>query len=655
MIQKTPKNEAQAVGWPVAMTRGRGAVCLAALVALAAGLRVWRMESLSLNHFDEGVLVSGAFGVWLHGLWHFPLAQPLQSPPLYPWMIAGAFGLTQTGSPLIALYLSATMGSVTVLLYWSLLRRLYGQRCATIAAALLAASDLHIAFSRMALTDVPLTFWFVAATYCLTRLMTSLGPVGANAGQNWPRCVVQKTPAMGWCLAAGFAAGAAWTTKYNGWMWLAIAATTWLIVAARGWLMKHWRRDVADEPVPCFTRPAILLAIGVMALVAVVCFAPWYLYVERTLEGGYRAVAANHQRYFASIDLWPSRAQRLWSSLTAFRHFGWIATLVGFSTALAWYGCRGYFAGHATGAKNHAERFAIWFAGLALLIAAVALGSDAVVTVLAAAAIVPALVWGGWAEVFFAVWAGSFLVMTPFYHPYTRLLVPALPAEMALAVWLIAQSVRRTQGGLLRSVSSAQRRANRLLLAVACSSVLVTAMLWRPFGWLPSRGAWQRWSTRQSYRALGEAVRASDLPADAVVLCQGPPAMPLYLDRQWAPLEFVPFPLWLSHVDATRDCYLAVDFWGMYAENHQLAREAIHQQIGCLKAVVIVPNDLNLVTLLDYMPAAQVAAHVSANWPVKHLIDVDGREAPLPADLHERHADIIVLYRIDRDCVEQTR
>lgn len=644
----------------------------AGILALAVVFRGWQIESLSLNHFDEGVLVSGAFGVWLHGLWHFPLAQPLQAPPLYPWMIAGAFGLTGTASPSIALYLSAVLGSATVGLYWVLLRRLRGPQFALMAAALFAASDLHIAFSRMALTDVPLTFWFVGGAYCLTRLTESVRSKPAlHDGRRWGRGVVQNIPAVAWCLATGLAAGAAWTTKYNGWMWLAIAGTTWLIVTARGWLMKRSRTDIADEQQTNFSRPAVLLAIGVAALVSMGCFAPWYLYVERTLEGGYGAVTANHLRYFGGISAWPGRAARLWLSLAAFRHFGWITTLSGFGIGLAWLCSRH----QRRVAKSRAELIGILLAGLTLLTSATALGSDAVVTALAAAAIVPALVWGGWPEVFFAVWAASFLIMTPFYHPYTRLLVPALPAEIALAAWLVTLALGRLKNERFSRVSergAAPPRAVRSTnyrdayacrspasflavwstLGLTCCGLFVAAIVWRPFGWIPSRGAWDRWSARQSYRGLGEAVRGADLPADAVVLCQGPPAMTLYLDREWAPLEFVPFQLWLPHVDRERDCYLAADFWGLYAENHQLAREAMSQRIGCLQPVAVVPNDLNLVTLLDYLPAAEVARHVSRPWPPKQLVAADGRDVVVPADLLERRADVIVLYRIDRDCVD---
>ncbi|MGH7134233.1 MAG: phospholipid carrier-dependent glycosyltransferase, partial [Pirellulales bacterium] len=90
-------------------------------------------------------------------------------------MVAGTFSLTQIASPMMAIYLSALLGSATIVVYFAMLRRLYGGPFALAGSALLAASDLHIAFSRMALTDVALTFWFVVGAYFLTRLVQTAG------------------------------------------------------------------------------------------------------------------------------------------------------------------------------------------------------------------------------------------------------------------------------------------------------------------------------------------------------------------------------------------------------------------------------------------------------------------------------------------------
>jgi hypothetical protein len=618
----------------------------AIVLALAVALRWMGIGQLSLNHFDEGVLVSGAFGVWLHGPWHFPLAQPLQSPPLFPWMIAGTFAVTKTESPMMAIYLSAALGSATVWVYFALLRRLQGTTPALMGAAFLAASDLHVAFSRMALTDAALTFWFVVGAYFLTRMVES-----ADRQRSGHRSTLQLAF---WALAFGLTTGAAWNTKYNGWMLVAIAFTAWSIMAGREFAGKAVSKGAADRPAESFARIRVLMAIALAALVSIACFVPWYLHVERTFSGGYAAVTANHLRYVGGFADWPWRAARLWLSLTALRHFGWLATLAGISTALIWSTARCFRGGQLTTAST--VRPWMLVAGVACLTASVVLGTDAVVVVVAAAAILPALVWGRWPEILFAVWTGAFLLATPFYHPYTRLLLPMWPAAIALAIWLGAAAMglhhRPPAANGLPVTSSACSLTACSLLSIACCGVALAALIWQPCGWLPSRGAWSRWSTRQSYRALGDAVAQDDLPTDALVLCQGPPAMTLYLNREWAPLEIVPFQLWMARIDRDRACYLAIDSWGMYAENHQLARDAVLERLDCLQPVAVVANDLNLVTLLDYLPAPDVARQVAHSLPPKQVVEAGGRSKVVPAALDEPFESLIVLYRIDRDCTD---
>ncbi|HET6881434.1 MAG TPA: phospholipid carrier-dependent glycosyltransferase [Pirellulales bacterium] len=616
-------------------------------VVVAVALRGSGIGDLSLGHFDEGVLVSGAFGVWLHGLWHFPLAQPLVSPPLFPWMIAGTFAVTQTASPMMAIYLSAALGSATVFVYSIVLRRLYGEAPALAGAALLAASDLHVAFSRMALTDAALTFWFVVGACFLTRLVESAERLRQQPGR---RAAV--TVAL-WGLGLGLATGAAWNTKYNGWMLVAIAGTAWLFVAGRQLFCGRGAKGAGDSSEGFSSLPA-LMAISLAAAVAIACFVPWYLHVQRTFSGGYAAVTANHLSYVGGVADWPSRAARLWLSLTALRHVGWLATLASIAFVMTW----SMFRSRHHDRRADSRAFEPWtlLVGFTALTATFVFGGDAVVGILAAFAIGPALVWGRWPQVLFAVWAAAFLVTAPFYHPYTRLLLPAWPATIGLAVWLVEVAIgveqKPGEANGIRVATKAARHTARMFLAIISGGLALAALVWQPCGWLPSAGAWERWSTRQSFRALGDAVAQRDLPANALVLCQGPPAMTLYLNREWAPLEIVPFQLWMSRIDRDRPCYLAIDSWGMYAENHQLAREAVVERLACLEPVVVVANDLNLVTLLDYLPAPQVARQVAQPWPPKHLIDAGGREMVAPAALDEPYASVIVLYRIDRDCID---
>ena len=616
------------------------------LVVFAAVLRWEQISRLSLVHFDEGVLVSGAFGVWLHGIWHFPLLQPLQAPPLFPWMVAGAFGVSGAPWPIMGIYLSAALGVATVAVFFAFLRRLYGTAPALAGGGLLAASDLHIAFSRMALTDVALTFWFVIGAY----LLMTLSDCGAQKLE--ATHAKRRLQMLGWSVALGLTAGAAWNTKYNGWLLIAIAATAWIIVMARTQVARRSYGKFFEGGEESFSGPRVALAIAIASLIATACFAPWYLHVERTFPGGYSAVTQNHLRYMGGVADWPSRAWRLWTSLAGFRHHGWVATVLATGLAIGCVARRGCISTDGRARRGRATLLLTVFLAGAAWAATVTSGGDAVVFVIGVAAVAPALVWGRWPEVLCAVWAGAFFVLTPFYHPYTRLLVPALPAVIALTIWLVMQAFE--MGEARPNGNQHGRDATRLspyFLSVGCAAALAASLAWHPFGWLPASRVWNRWSTRQSYRALGDAVLDANLPSDAMVLCQGPPAMTLYIEREWTPLETVPFQKWLAHIEPGRECYLAVDFWGAYGENHELALAAILERLECLEPIAVVPNDLNLATLLDYLPPADVARRLSGDWGAKHVRDAHGREVVFPADLNQRYADVIVLYHIDRDCL----
>lgn len=624
-----------------ALTRNERLV-LMAITAGGIALRCQGLGELSLAHFDEGVLLSGAFDVRLQGLWHFTLAQPLQAPPLFPWLVGGLMWLTGIASPLVGVYTSALFGSATIPLFFLLARRWSGNRVGLIAAGLLATSDLHVAFSRMALTEAALTFWFVLAMYALTRLADAAAKPAASTGRI---CV--------WAVAAGLATGAAWNTKYNGWMPLAIAVTAWFCAAARRRLFSRSYNVRTTEPV---LRTRLWAALLLAAAIAVACFLPWYRYVEQSFPGGYAAITQNHLNYVGGLSDWPERAGRLLLSLSAFRHGGWLLTVVALLFVLIWRATT--FATQPLPRSPSSFSVAALALGVLAAVAAVALGSDAMCLLIATAAILPALIWGRLEQIVAAVWVGAFIVLTPFYHPYTRLLVPALPGAIALTCWLLSTvfhdrtaSTRETAlpaGATHRVVPSPHERETCVAcLAASMIAGSAIALATHPFGWLPTAALWHRWSTRQSYRAFNDAVR-EHTPPDAHVLCQGMPIMPLYLERRWDSLGHVPFTAWMGHVPADRPCYLAVDSWGIYGEHHEAARHALAEHLDGLQPVAWVENDLNVVTLLDYLPAAGVAQRISRDLPALRWLDRHGRPATVPADLRDAHANLIVLYRIDR-------
>ena len=94
---------------------------------------------------------------------------------------------------------SAVLGSATVLLIYLLGVRLGGKRLGLLAAAITAVLPYHVADAHFATTDTPLFFWITLALYLMVR-----------SYDNWAKDNV-------WAyVGAGFVAGLATATKYNG-------------------------------------------------------------------------------------------------------------------------------------------------------------------------------------------------------------------------------------------------------------------------------------------------------------------------------------------------------------------------------------------------------------------------------------------------------
>lgn len=625
----------------------RQRLSLAVIVTVGAALRFESLWQTSLAHFDEGVLASGAFGVWLHGPFYFQLAQPLQAPPLFPWLVAAAHELTQTDWVIMGKMVSAAMATATIPAAFLLGRRLQGPGWGLAAAAILAASDLHVAFARMALTDAPLTFWFTWAMYGCVRLVdVALSGDGGAANRR-----KMSARLIGWTLFTGLAVGAAWNTKYNGWMPLAIAFTAVALALLRDRLLPGLPRAL---PLPPGAWRGLLAAGAAATALAGLCYWPWYRFVERSFAGGYRAVTENHWAYFGGPAAWPGRAWRLWVSLTAFRHYGWLLTLAACSLLLLYVGAR-------LARKNGRNRPGVksilgGATALAALAAAVSMGADVAFMLLAVAAIVPALVYGRWEQIMLAVWTGAFVVLVPFYHPYARLMLPALPAAIYLSLWLCDVGFGLAATGPDGDVETASARPltlgrlARTMTVAAVVAGLSFACVAHPFGLVPSRALWQRWSTRDSYRALG-VLADEHTPADAVVLCQGLPPMPLYCPRRWLSMDQKPFTEFLPGVPVDRPCYLAVDEWGVYGAGHQDTLQVLRSERACLRTVAWTRNDLNIVTLLDNLSPWEAARKLESETPAEEL-DARVRQVDfLPSALQEMKDDVIVLYRVDRACL----
>ena len=80
----------------------------------------------------------------------------------------------------------------------------------------------------------------------------------------------------------------------------------------------------------------------------------------------------------------------------------------------------------------------------------------------------------------------------------------------------------------------------------------------------------------------------------------------------------------------------------------------VREQLACLKLLAVVPNDLNVVTLLDWMSPEEVARKLSRRRPPWKEPLPGGGSIPFPPSIHEPFEDVIALYRIDRSRLQRT-
>jgi 4-amino-4-deoxy-L-arabinose transferase-like glycosyltransferase len=262
---------------------------------LAGGsLRLWAPQRMAVEHFDEGVYASN---LWFDAEadYQYP-NRPLYAPPLAPFLIeCSLIGLGPNGVAPMAPSLLA--GCATILLVWWTSRQWFGVAVGVAAAALAAFSELHILYSRAALTDVLLCFW----------LLLSLGLAE----------LALRRVRFDFAVAAGIAAGLAWWTKYNGWL---AAATAFGGMACWIALQRTTRTDAKRK----------ILVWCVIAIVAVVVWSPVWIGLQ-SFPGGYGAVAANHGKYVVGLHGWLASAKTQIAALRALDG-GW--SIVGLGVGL---------------------------------------------------------------------------------------------------------------------------------------------------------------------------------------------------------------------------------------------------------------------------------------------------------------------------------
>jgi hypothetical protein len=151
------------------------------LFVVALGLRLWGINFglPALYRPDEDVTVGRAMGIF-HGILdpHFA-----DWPHLYFYVAAAwlspfrLIGLVQDPASgyLWVRFLTALLGSLTVLLVFEFGRRAYGWLAGFLGASALAVAFLHVRDSHFATLDIPLTLACVATLYVAYRTIQSRG------------------------------------------------------------------------------------------------------------------------------------------------------------------------------------------------------------------------------------------------------------------------------------------------------------------------------------------------------------------------------------------------------------------------------------------------------------------------------------------------
>ncbi|WP_296453038.1 glycosyltransferase family 39 protein [Rubinisphaera sp.] len=248
---------------------------------LAIALRCWDLSAIAVEHFDEGVYASNLWFTADEG-YRYP-DRHLYAPPLLPTLIEWSLLIFGQASWVPALP-SLIAGVCTIPLIWWMGRKLGGPLCGLSAAILLATNDVHILYSRTALTESLLCFF----------MLLSVSLAHCTCLEQNAEARLSKRSIM-LALLSGLMAGLAWLTKYNGWLSLAV-----IISGSGGWAL--------FSRMPIRQWKWLILHWLIIVAVALALWLPYMISLDEF--GGYSAVAANHRQYFGGLGEWLPALQR---------------------------------------------------------------------------------------------------------------------------------------------------------------------------------------------------------------------------------------------------------------------------------------------------------------------------------------------------------
>jgi hypothetical protein len=568
------------------------------LTLLAAGLRLAFFDRAAIEHFDEGVYAANFYAAHLDD--RFP-DRHLYAPPLLPLLIE--YSIVLGGGLHAAMWVNLIAGVLTVPALWWTGRCWFGPTAGLTAATLGAFSDVHLLYSRSALTDPLLTLLLVLSVHMIWRVVCQGGLIVT--------------------IVSGLLVGAAWWTKYNGWLPLAIAAAGLVAWLLWGVLPQAFSDD---EPFTrkdrrhagALSRRELLRVLGPrLMLVCIVAIACWLPYVWSLQEsGGYAAVAANHSRYVVGVAGW-------WNSLLAqarsLRLLEGPLTTLGMAVAVIgfWVSCR------------HAARAVVLHAiagGIAACALTAWLGSASVL-----------LLAGGWGmlQLFAArpasgpitssesnlgawmlsAWFLAMILVTPLYHPYSRLTLPWLAAGCLIAGMSASLLLTRFQVVAADATASTTHRSPVWIWPMIATSIGI--LIWQgPFtlargtAGLRDRTAVERCAPLILEAAMRHEPTFADndlKDVDAVFYILAEPAMFVQLSalQMQSPLNYVVQPASSLGVttltrDPGYDVYLVVG-------PHVLANEAELKSVTNITHVASMPCEPSDLVWLDEHPGVAIA------------------------------------------------
>jgi dolichyl-phosphate-mannose-protein mannosyltransferase len=249
MIQRTDHR----TGWRTADT-----VALATITSVAAVLRLIRLGQPPVIIFDETYYAKDAclYAIGSQSLCGTQGEQTAIHPPLGKWLMA--MGIKLFGYDAFGWRIAATVaGLITIALLYILARKLLRSTLAAcVAAGLLTFDFLHFVQSRVAMLDVFVPLFGLAAllfiVYDRDRLI-----------EGRPSPGIRRRP---WRLAAGAAAGAAAASKWPGIFFLVLVillTVVWEMTARRETAPGHWVKNTLKQEGPSILVGLILLPLAV--------------------------------------------------------------------------------------------------------------------------------------------------------------------------------------------------------------------------------------------------------------------------------------------------------------------------------------------------------------------------------------------------------